>query len=477
MKFTILGAGLSGLCCATALKRQGHDVCVVEKESEVGGLARSFRANGYTFDYGPHFLFGQKAHDLIQVEFPNVDLRRVSSTKEKMFFREKYFNFPFDPKNILVNMDRRKVPGALWELTLKRLFIGPASRTTEAQSVEDWVVEAVGRRMYDYISLAGYIRKLYGLDPKVISNEWGMQKLQFLSKWRDASLVKLAVRSFSEQSNVAKRVIHYPRGGGIEHLPLGISETFVSSGGRLLLGSEATEVRHRDDGVCVTVRTGRELGQVEGDFLISTLPITALITMLKPAVSSRIIGKGKLLRHRTLLVLCLCLRRDTVLKDQCVYFTEDQFFFRRITEFKHLDSGMTPAGKTSICVEITCFENDGIYRMSRNDLSELVISQLVLSGYVCRSDIEEMHFVRVPFAYPVYEMASTNALDEVLGCLESYDRLLSIGRQGLFHYNAMNSSILTATELGKRLAETGLNNMRGLVRETYQIRREKYRRD
>ena len=167
MKFIILGAGLSGLTCATTLKKHGHDVCVVEKESEVGGLARSYKIDGHTFDYGPHFLFGEKVYEIICEQFPEIDLKRVDSTKEKMYFREKYFNFPFDPKNIILNMENGKLPGVLCDLIMKRVF-GRAS-SCQSQSVEDWVIQAVGRRIYDYVSLGGYIEKLYGLPPTEIS--------------------------------------------------------------------------------------------------------------------------------------------------------------------------------------------------------------------------------------------------------------------------------------------------------------------
>ena len=51
----ILGAGLAGLSTSLHLP-EDWEVEVHEKESQVGGLARSRRVGGFTFDYTGHLL-------------------------------------------------------------------------------------------------------------------------------------------------------------------------------------------------------------------------------------------------------------------------------------------------------------------------------------------------------------------------------------------------------------------------------------
>jgi len=54
----ILGGGLSGLTAAYTLQLAGETHWqLYEKESRVGGLARSTAVSGYLFDFGPHILF------------------------------------------------------------------------------------------------------------------------------------------------------------------------------------------------------------------------------------------------------------------------------------------------------------------------------------------------------------------------------------------------------------------------------------
>src|SRR5512133_24295 len=53
-RVVIVGAGVAGLTLALQLARQGLRPVVIEREREVGGLARSFSYDGFTFDIGPH---------------------------------------------------------------------------------------------------------------------------------------------------------------------------------------------------------------------------------------------------------------------------------------------------------------------------------------------------------------------------------------------------------------------------------------
>lgn len=52
----IVGAGVSGLISALALGKEGKNVLVLEKESYIGGVCRSYNVDGYTVDTGPHII-------------------------------------------------------------------------------------------------------------------------------------------------------------------------------------------------------------------------------------------------------------------------------------------------------------------------------------------------------------------------------------------------------------------------------------
>lgn len=56
-KVYILGAGPAGLAAAYILTKQGYSVVVVERDSKVGGLAKSIKYQNFIVDLGPHRFF------------------------------------------------------------------------------------------------------------------------------------------------------------------------------------------------------------------------------------------------------------------------------------------------------------------------------------------------------------------------------------------------------------------------------------
>ena len=53
----VLGAGFAGLATASYLAKAGHRVRVLERHDTLGGRARKFEAEGFTFDMGPSWYW------------------------------------------------------------------------------------------------------------------------------------------------------------------------------------------------------------------------------------------------------------------------------------------------------------------------------------------------------------------------------------------------------------------------------------
>jgi phytoene desaturase len=78
-KIGIIGSGFASLSAAACLAREGFDVHIIEKNPEIGGRARKFSADGFTFDMGPSWywmpevfenyfnLFGHTASDFYEL--------------------------------------------------------------------------------------------------------------------------------------------------------------------------------------------------------------------------------------------------------------------------------------------------------------------------------------------------------------------------------------------------------------------------
>lgn len=59
----IIGSGFSGLSAACYLAQQGHEVHVFEKNATAGGRARTYQAEGFTFDMGPSWYWMPEVFD------------------------------------------------------------------------------------------------------------------------------------------------------------------------------------------------------------------------------------------------------------------------------------------------------------------------------------------------------------------------------------------------------------------------------
>ena len=80
MNSIVIGAGFGGIAAALRLRAKNHKVTLVEKQNDLGGRARVFKKNGFTFDGGPTVitapylifelfeLFNKKPEDYIEIK-------------------------------------------------------------------------------------------------------------------------------------------------------------------------------------------------------------------------------------------------------------------------------------------------------------------------------------------------------------------------------------------------------------------------
>ena len=77
MKIVIVGAGLGGLECGFLLSKQGHEICVLEKNPQVGGCLQTFRRRGQLFDTGVHYVGGLGEGEILHRLFEPFGLNQL----------------------------------------------------------------------------------------------------------------------------------------------------------------------------------------------------------------------------------------------------------------------------------------------------------------------------------------------------------------------------------------------------------------
>jgi len=86
----IVGSGLGGLFCGAILSMEGYRVCIVEKNSKIGGCLQTFVRDGVKFDVGVHYFGGFSPGQNLYQLFRYVGLHnklKVSQLDENGFDR------------------------------------------------------------------------------------------------------------------------------------------------------------------------------------------------------------------------------------------------------------------------------------------------------------------------------------------------------------------------------------------------------
>ena len=69
---TVIGSGVAGLSAASYLAQAGYKVTLVEKNDSIGGRARQFKADGFTFDMGPSWYWMPEVFENFYQDFDHT---------------------------------------------------------------------------------------------------------------------------------------------------------------------------------------------------------------------------------------------------------------------------------------------------------------------------------------------------------------------------------------------------------------------
>jgi len=128
----VVGAGVAGLVSAHLLLEAGVPVVVVERQPEIGGLAKSFVYDGFVFDCGPHRFHVENPNVKRYLERVLADRATYFPRRSEVYFEGSYYNWPLHPKNLL------QLPKDLAVRSLGDLAFGGLKKYT-SDTFEDYV--------------------------------------------------------------------------------------------------------------------------------------------------------------------------------------------------------------------------------------------------------------------------------------------------------------------------------------------------
>lgn len=174
MKILVLGAGLSGCSVARILKDKGHNVSIIEKESRVGGLCKTF-VNKDGLKYEPFGARTFHSNNQQVIDFvKRFDEFNGYEHRKGMIINNKLFPFPITKEAINGFEDKDKI--------FEELENRP--KEIDKTNFETACVSIFGRTLYNYF-IENYSRKMWGEDYKKLTAEWAPKRLELREDDRD----------------------------------------------------------------------------------------------------------------------------------------------------------------------------------------------------------------------------------------------------------------------------------------------------
>jgi protoporphyrinogen oxidase len=442
----ILGGGLAGLSAGYVLSRAGHRVEVFESDSTVGGLSKTIIYKGFRFDLGGHRFFtkDKKINDFVK-GLMGEELIAVQR-KSKIYMRNNYFDYPLRPLNAIFGLGISTTIKILFDYTVEK--VKNLIRKPQIISLEDWVVSNFGRKMFN-IYFREYSEKVWGIDCSRVSAEWVARRIRGLSL---AIAVKNAFFKLSRRDVPSLvDVFLYPK-LGIGRISERLKDMIETSNSSVLTDARVVRINHSNFKIKgIIIDHCKKLLAIDGKEFVSTIPITSLVNMLDPTPPENVLVAASKLRFRGLVIVALMINTKRVTDQTWIYIPEKKIPFGRIHEPTNWSEQMAPKGKTVLVAEFFCFKGDGTWNMSDEYLSSVTAECLEAMGFIKKHEVIESLVIRVPDAYPLFEVGYRELYDEIYDYLGRFRNLHIAGRSGMFRYYNMDHAIESGIETAEKI--------------------------
>ena len=426
-RILVLGAGLAGLSAAWHLQREGHDCQVFEKEAETGGLCRSKRVNGFTFDCDGHLLHFKNDYALRLIK----DLLGENITRHKrsawIYSFSRFSRYPFQ-----ANLYGLPEP-IVKECLLKFFEVHRnGSKLKEDISFRHWINKTFGQGIARHFMIP-YNSKFWTVPLDDLSCEWidGFIPVPSLNQIIEGTIKE------SRQNLGYNAFFWYPKKGGISEVSL----AFASQVKNIFKKCQITKIDLKRKEI--KLKNGKK---EKFDFLISTIPLPQMPGLISN-ISEEILAAFKNLRWTSIFNLNLGVAERFKDRRHWIYFPEKNFCFFRVGFPSNFSSSLAPPGKSSIYVEVAYSANKPI---DKNNVISRIKRDLKKAGIlpsvdqICLEDIND-----IEYAYPIYDNNYHKSRGKILKFLAE-NNIISCGRYGSWRYMSMEDVILDGKDVARR---------------------------
>jgi protoporphyrinogen oxidase len=435
----VVGGGPAGLTAAYQLAKRGAAVTVFESTDALGGISQTVERDGWRFDIGGHRFFTKvtPVEELWHEILPDEDFL-LRPRMSRIHYRGKLFDYPLRAMNALRGLGLIEATRCIGSYGLAQLF-PPKDQST----FEGWVSSRFGKRLYS-IFFKTYTEKLWGIPATALRADFAAQRIKNLSLF---SAVMNAVLPKRNQKDITSLIeeFQYPKYG-----PGMMWETCAEHvrrmGGTVTTGTRVATV-HRSGGraVGVSVVAAEGTRQMPVDHLVSSMPLSALVSAMDPPAPPEVVAAANDLSYRDFVTVALVVPEESSFPDNWIYIHTPGVEVGRIQNFGSWSPFLVKDGRSCLGLEYFCNEGDDLWTKPDDTLVKMATCELESLGLVRPGTVEAGYVVRMPKAYPVYDQSYQSSVATIRGWLAAeVPNVHPVGRNGMHRYNNQDHSMLTA---------------------------------
>lgn len=422
----ILGGGITGLAVAYELLKRGGRVSIIEKEVDIGGLAKCISWRGMPLDLGPH-IYHTPDRDIQtywEIEFGDLLIKKDHVAKN--FKDGKFYSYPISQQML------DQLPTEVGEKVRSELEGLSELSSSHAKSYSEFIQGLAGKTLQQMF-FVDYPEKLWGLPVDELDPNWAPKRIRI----REHDLPFYGDQ-FSAVGKCGSGSIVGALRSKIEEL-----------GGEIICESKivGVEISSSSNGSYLS-RINTQFGTIacENDNVINTLSVS---------VFSQLMNIDSKLSYRGVRLCYLYVDSPDVLPTgvDFVYFDEEDYRFHRISD-QNKFVGEPCAYSTVLCCEVAFSSGDAVDLMGDDEFCALVSADFKKLPWV-RSDITiiDAHSKKLPEVYPLYKIGYKQHLNQYLSKLENIQNLYTVGSLAEFAYSDLQILFRKAIDLADRLSD------------------------
>lgn len=418
-KIIIIGAGLTGISAAYHLEQAGYDdFKIFEKEDTPGGLCRSIKQDGFTFDYTGHLLHISDP-DFAKIINSFVGQSNLNSIERRSFIYlyHTYTNYPIQTN--LYGLDKSTIANCILEF-VKR----PTNKPT-INSFYNWVLRKFGKGLAKHFFIP-YQTKIFDYDIRKVTDSWTGRFVP------ETSLEQMIAGAISNKQTAVgyNANFFYPKHDGIFHWVHKFAK-------QLKTKIETKHTVHKIDLKNKTVFFTN--GHFEKyNYLITTMPLNNLIKISTEPSDQNLKAIHTKLVCNSVVNFNLGLNLPNISDKHWIYFPENKYPFYRLGFYHNFSENMTPANCSSIYGEFAYIHKTKkqIDLMLANSIKQ---AKLLLSFN--DQNIITQKIINIPHAYVIYNFWREKNLAHIHKALNK-NKIYSCGRYGEWKYASMQEAFL-----------------------------------